>query len=85
VRVLRVRTSPPTSSWPLVFKHSVVLCKCRETVADPLAFVKDLLAGGTAGAISKTAVAPIERVKLLLQTQDSNPMIKSGQVRARRA
>ena len=54
---------------------------CRETQADPMAFVKDLLAGGTAGAISKTAVAPIERVKLLLQTQDSNPMIKSGQVR----
>ncbi|GAB4814144.1 hypothetical protein N2152v2_001190 [Parachlorella kessleri] len=52
----------------------------KETQADPMAFVKDLLAGGTAGAISKTAVAPIERVKLLLQTQDSNPMIKSGQV-----
>lgn len=46
-----------------------------------MAFVKDLLAGGTAGAISKTAVAPIERVKLLLQTQDSNPKIKSGEVR----
>lgn len=29
----------------------------------------DLMAGGVAGGISKTAVAPIERVKLLLQTQ----------------
>ena len=34
-----------------------------------LQFVKDLAAGGVAGAISKTVVAPIERVKLLLQTQ----------------
>lgn len=43
----------------------------------------DLLAGGVSGAVSKTAVAPIERVKLLLQTQDSNPKIKSGEVRGR--
>lgn len=32
-------------------------------------FFKDLIAGGTAAAISKTAVAPIERVKLLLQVR----------------
>jgi len=43
-------------------------------------FFADLMAGGVAGAISKTAVAPIERVKLLLQTQDSNPRIKSGEI-----
>jgi solute carrier family 25 (adenine nucleotide translocator) protein 4/5/6/31 len=43
-------------------------------------FLKDLAAGGIAGAISKTVVAPIERVKLLLQTQDSNPRIKSGEI-----
>lgn len=43
-------------------------------------FLMDLTAGGVAGGISKTAVAPIERVKLLLQTQDSNPKIKSGEV-----
>jgi len=28
--------------------------------------------GGVSAAVSKTAVAPIERVKLLLQTQDAN-------------
>jgi len=39
-------------------------------------FLKDLAAGGVAGAISKTAVAPIERVKLLLQISLSNPQIK---------
>lgn len=42
---------------------------------DPMAFVKDLLAGGTAGGISKTIVAPIERVKLILQVQDANKQI----------
>jgi hypothetical protein len=30
-------------------------------------FALDLASGGTAAAVSKTAVAPIERVKLLLQ------------------
>jgi hypothetical protein len=32
-------------------------------------FVFDFLSGGLAGIISKTIVAPIERVKLLMQTQ----------------
>lgn len=40
----------------------------------------DWAAGGTAAGISKTMVAPIERVKMLLQTQDSNPDIQSGKV-----
>lgn len=43
-------------------------------------FMADLAAGGTAGGVSKTIVAPIERVKLLLQTQDANPLIKSGEI-----
>jgi len=47
---------------------------------DPLKFAKDLLAGGISAGVSKTFVAPIERVKLLLQTQDSNPKIKSGEI-----
>ena len=35
-----------------------------------VSFLKDFLAGGVvAAAISKTAVAPIERVKLLLQVK----------------
>jgi hypothetical protein len=38
-------------------------------------FVRDLLLGGTAGGISKTIVAPIERVKLVLQTQDASTQI----------
>ena len=43
-------------------------------------FFKDLLAGGIAGGIAKTAVAPIERVKLILQTQDLNPRIRRGEI-----
>lgn len=41
-------------------------------------FAKDLAIGGTAAAISKTIVAPIERVKLLLQVQAVSTQIKSG-------
>jgi len=38
-------------------------------------FALDFALGGVSAAISKTAVAPIERVKLLLQTQDANAKI----------
>jgi len=43
-------------------------------------FALDFLAGGVSGAVAKTATAPIERVKLLIQTQDANPKIISGEV-----
>jgi len=43
-------------------------------------FFADLAAGGVSGGISKTVVAPIERVKLLIQTQDANPRIMSGEI-----
>jgi len=45
-----------------------------------LNFLADFAAGGISGAIAKTGTAPIERVKLIIQTQDANPLIKSGQV-----
>jgi len=41
----------------------------------------DLLIGGSIGAVSKTIMAPVERVKLLMQTQDSNPEVLSGKVK----
>lgn len=43
-------------------------------------FIADFTAGGISGAVAKTATAPIERVKLIIQTQDANPRIKSGEV-----
>ncbi|KNC74879.1 ADP,ATP carrier protein [Sphaeroforma arctica JP610] len=48
--------------------------------ADPIAFAKDFAIGGVSGAIAKTCTAPIERVKLIIQTQDSNPRIINGEV-----
>lgn len=41
--------------------------------------MKDFIAGGVAAAISKTAVAPIERVKLLLQVQHISTQIPPEQ------
>eukprot|EP01084_Bolivina_argentea_P061437 112270_1 len=40
----------------------------------------DLLLGGAVGAVAKTIMAPVERIKLLLQTMDSNPDVISGKV-----
>lgn len=40
-----------------------------------VSFAKDFLAGGVAAAISKTAVAPIEQVKLLMQGQHASKQI----------
>lgn len=41
-------------------------------------FVVDFLMGGVSAAVSKTAAAPIERVKLLIQNQDE--MLKTGRL-----
>lgn len=38
-------------------------------------FLKDFMIGGVSAAVSKTCVAPIERVKLLLQNQDASAQI----------
>jgi solute carrier family 25 (adenine nucleotide translocator) protein 4/5/6/31 len=50
------------------------------TAKTALDIAKDWLAGGISAGVSKTAVAPIERVKLLIQTQDANPKIISGEM-----
>ncbi|KAG9289867.1 hypothetical protein G9A89_015447 [Geosiphon pyriformis] len=41
-------------------------------------FLVDFLMGGVSAAVSKTAAAPIERVKLLIQNQDE--MLKTGRL-----
>ena len=71
--------------------HAIFFCVARTAVrkgggvADKMgkdegSFMTDMLLGGVSGAIVKTAMAPVERVKLLLQTQDSNPKVISGEI-----
>ncbi|XP_056347713.1 ADP/ATP translocase 2 [Oenanthe melanoleuca] len=62
-RLLRP-ASPPARAAPAMTDAAV-------------SFAKDFLAGGVAAAISKTAVAPIERVKLLLQVQHASKQISA--------
>ncbi|KDN42611.1 mitochondrial carrier [Tilletiaria anomala UBC 951] len=45
---------------------------------DVSSFFADFMMGGVSAAVSKTAAAPIERVKLLIQNQDE--MIKQGRL-----
>jgi len=40
----------------------------------------NLAAGGISGAVSKTITAPLEKVKLAIQNQDSNPRVLSGEM-----
>jgi len=48
----------------------------QEKKISPVTFAIDFTLGGVSAAVSKTAVAPIERVKLLLQVQSSSTQIK---------
>jgi solute carrier family 25 (adenine nucleotide translocator) protein 4/5/6/31 len=70
-RFIAMAAAPPAPKAP-------VAAKPQESVM--VGIMKDWMAGGISAAVSKTAVAPIERVKLLLQTQDANPRIQSGEV-----
>jgi solute carrier family 25 (adenine nucleotide translocator) protein 4/5/6/31 len=47
---------------------------------DMQSFLIDFSLGGFSGAVAKTLTAPIERIKLVIQTQDANPKIRSGEV-----
>jgi solute carrier family 25 (adenine nucleotide translocator) protein 4/5/6/31 len=50
----------------------------KQSVMGVPPFVIDFLMGGVSAAVSKTAAAPIERVKLLIQNQDE--MLKTGRL-----
>jgi solute carrier family 25 (adenine nucleotide translocator) protein 4/5/6/31 len=52
--------------------------KCGSAMEQAQSFMIDFLMGGVSAAVSKTAAAPIERVKLLIQNQDE--MLKSGRL-----
>ncbi|XP_020578520.1 ADP,ATP carrier protein 1, mitochondrial-like [Phalaenopsis equestris] len=61
---------------PITPSFSVVASAPKE--AGATGFLIDFLMGGVSAAVSKTAAAPIERVKLLIQNQDE--MIKAGRL-----
>ncbi|KAK8221541.1 ADP,ATP carrier protein [Phyllosticta capitalensis] len=50
----------------------------KKSVMGMPGFVVDFLMGGVSAAVSKTAAAPIERIKLLVQNQDE--MIRAGRL-----
>lgn len=50
----------------------------KKAPAKKLGFVENFLLSGAAAVISKTAAAPIERVKLLVQNQAE--MLKQGKI-----
>merc|ERR1712231_16916 len=56
-----------------------LLIAIKMAKTDPMSFAKDFIAGGVSAAVSKTAVAPIERVKLLLQVQATSKQIAVDQ------
>jgi len=65
-------STPPPAAPPAEKKE-----KAKPTASQQAQqFLMDLATGGTAAAVSKTAVAPIERVKLLLQVQASTKALQ---------
>ncbi|CAL9109670.1 unnamed protein product [Musa acuminata var. zebrina] len=58
------------SSQGSTMTSAAAAAKVDVSVVDLLpVYVKELIAGGAAGAFSKTAVAPLERIKIILQTR----------------
>lgn len=63
---------------PLVASGVLPVCVQAPKEKGFSGFAIDFLMGGVSAAVSKTAAAPIERVKLLIQNQDE--MIKAGRL-----
>ncbi|KAK8639871.1 hypothetical protein V6N13_138237 [Hibiscus sabdariffa] len=73
-----VRASGATSALSMFPSTASAVCVQAPSEKGFTSFAIDFLMGGVSAAVSKTAAAPIERVKLLIQNQDE--MIKSGRL-----
>jgi len=78
VQEVKDKVEAKASEAKVVAKDQVQQVKRR--VKTPRDFAIDFLMGGVSAAVAKTAAAPIERVKLLIQNQDE--MIKQGRLAA---
>ncbi|GLT62327.1 hypothetical protein SLA2020_349750 [Shorea laevis] len=67
-----------TSDLSLVSSRTSPVCVNAPSEKGFAGFAIDFLMGGVSAAVSKTAAAPIERVKLLVQNQDE--LIKAGRL-----
>merc|ERR1712217_128513 len=63
-----------------IVRFGFVAAASPPTMGDGGNFLVDFALGGFSGAVAKTLTAPIERIKLVIQTQDANPKIRSGEV-----
>ena len=52
----------------------------KEGKDDKPDFFVNFVAGGVSAGLAKSITAPVERVKLIIQTQDCNPLIVNGSV-----
>ncbi|CAF2107441.1 hypothetical protein Bca4012_093617 [Brassica carinata] len=69
---------PTSHDTSLIPRGSLPVLAQAPTEKTSTGFLIDFLMGGVSAAVSKTAAAPIERVKLLIQNQDE--MIRAGRL-----
>ena len=73
---MTVKPVPPTAQQQQINKMVAATSTDRTWLAG---FGRDMLIGGVAASAAKTAVAPLERVKLLLQLQATSTQIPANQ------